>query len=65
MLSKPKAAVSAGKLSAGRMSTPSRSRMVLLYSARLSRRAATRPASGVDRAILPRKFGLQPARDSG
>src|SRR5437667_5776232 len=46
MLSKPKAGVSAGKLSAGRRSTPSRSRRVLLYSARLSRRAVTRPASG-------------------
>src|SRR6266478_3403550 len=47
MLSKPWAAVSAGKLSAGRMSMPSRSRIVLLYSARLSRRAVTCPASGL------------------
>ncbi len=46
MLSKPYPASSCGKSSAGRMSTPSSSLMVLLYSVRFRRRAVTRPGSG-------------------
>ena len=46
MLSKPYPESSAGKSAAGFRSTPSRSRMVLLYSARFRRRAVTRPGSG-------------------
>ena len=43
----PYAASSFGKLSAGRMSTPSNSRTVLLYSVLFNRRAVTRPGSGL------------------
>ena len=42
---------------------PSRSRIVLLYSARLRRRGATRPASGLIARSCRREFGFQPARD--
>ena len=45
MLSKPYPLSSAGKSAAGLKSTPRRSRIVLLYSARFSRRIVTRPGS--------------------
>ena len=47
ILSKPQPTSSVGKSSAGRRSTPTRSQTVLLYSARFSRRAVTRPGSGL------------------
>ena len=46
MLSNPKPTSSLGKSSAGLKSTRSRSRTVLLYSVRLSRRTVVRPGSG-------------------
>ena len=46
MLSKPSPESSVGKFRSARNSTASRSRIVLVYSARFSRRAVTRPGSG-------------------
>src|SRR6266545_3656425 len=47
MLSNPYPASSRGNSSAGRSQTPNRSRTVLLYSTRFSRREVTRPGSTV------------------
>ena len=46
MLSKPSPESSVGKFWSARKSTASRSRIVLVYSARFNRRAVTRPGSG-------------------
>jgi hypothetical protein len=46
ILSKPSPESSVGKFLSARNSTASRSRIVLVYSARLRRRAVTRPGSG-------------------
>ncbi len=52
-LSKPWPSSSAGRSSPTGMSTPTRSRMVLVYSARLSRRIVTRPGLGVAVRSMP------------
>src|SRR5947207_670640 len=63
MLSKPWPTSSEGKSSAGWKSTPTRSRMVLLYSARLSRRIVTRPESRRHEAHLVRCGARAGGRD--
>ena len=63
MLSKPYPESSTGNSSAGRSVTPSRSRIVLLYSARFKRRAVTRPGLAVaafaGTSEMPGSFRIQ------
>ena len=65
MLSNPYPTSSAGKSAAGSKSTPHRSRIVLLYSARLSRRTVTRPGSfGAVQSTFVSTFATQSATNA-